>query len=162
MEIERKIELITTNDKVFKLDLQDIKYMNTLKLCLEDCLDENYIQQCKIPILITEKIFNFVVDFINLIKKYEPDRDPMIKNKYKIILSEWQISFIQSMNEDELFQVINAANYLEFNYLLDITLQHVANELSKKSIDEIENMFELVDPLTDDEEKQLRNELFND
>ncbi|KAI8608861.1 putative negative regulator sulfur controller-3 [Chytriomyces sp. MP71] len=72
-------------------------------------------------------------------------------------IDEWDAGFIK-VDNDVLFEIILAANYLDIKALLDLGCKTVANMLKGKSAEQIREMFNIENDFTPEEEEQIRRE----
>jgi S-phase kinase-associated protein 1 len=72
-------------------------------------------------------------------------------------IDEWDSKFMQ-VDQEMLFEIILAANYLDIKALLDIGCKTVANMIKGKSPDEIRKTFNIQNDFTPEEEDQIRRE----
>jgi S-phase kinase-associated protein 1 len=72
-------------------------------------------------------------------------------------ISEWDKSFMK-VDQDILFEIILAANYMDIKGLLDLGCQTVANMIKGKSPEEIRKTFNIENDFTPEEEAQIRRE----
>jgi S-phase kinase-associated protein 1 len=72
-------------------------------------------------------------------------------------ITEWDGAFIKVENED-LFEIILAANYLDIKPLLDLGCKTVANMIRGKTPEQIREMFNIENDFTPEEEEQIRRE----
>ncbi|PKI83785.1 hypothetical protein MVES1_002343 [Malassezia vespertilionis] len=72
-------------------------------------------------------------------------------------ISEWDAKFIQ-VDQEMLFEIILAANYLDIKSLLDIGCKTVANMIKGKQPEEIRKLFNIHNDFTPEEEAQIRRE----
>ena len=70
----------------------------------------------------------------------------------------WDKAFMDKLEQSQLFDLIMAANYLEFKSLLDLGCKTVANMIKGKSVEELRVTFHLKNEFTPDEEKKVREE----
>mmetsp|Transcript_92706 Transcript_92706/g.247885 ORF Transcript_92706/g.247885 Transcript_92706/m.247885 type:complete len:162 (+) Transcript_92706:85-570(+) len=72
-------------------------------------------------------------------------------------VSEWDCNFVR-IEQEELFELILAANYLDIKSLLDLTCAKVASMIKGKTPEEIRKQFNIVNDFTPEEEAQVREE----
>ena len=72
------------------------------------------------------------------IDENEPETSPYDLDN----LTEWEKDFVEAMSNDDLFEVIIAANYMDIKPLLDLGCKVIAKKIRGKTPDEIDAMFE--------------------
>ncbi|KAF7298037.1 FAD-binding protein [Mycena chlorophos] len=72
-------------------------------------------------------------------------------------ISEWDQKFI-TVDQEMLFEIILAANYLDIKQLLDVGCKTVANMIKGKTPEEIRKLFNIVNDFTPEEEAQIKKE----
>ena len=72
-------------------------------------------------------------------------------------ISDWDQRFL-SVDQEMLFEIILAANYLDIRPLLDIGCKTVANMIKGKTPEEIRRTFNIQNDFTPEEEDQIRRE----
>lgn len=72
-------------------------------------------------------------------------------------IERWDQEFMQ-VDQQMLFDIILAANYLDIKLLLDIGCKAVANMIKGKSPDEIRKTFNIQNDFTPEEEEQIHRE----
>jgi len=72
-------------------------------------------------------------------------------------IGEWDQKFI-TVDQEMLFEIILAANYLDIKPLLDVGCKTVANMIKGKSPEEIRKLFNIVNDFTPEEEAQIKKE----
>lgn len=103
-----------------------------------------------IPLLeVTSKILEKIIIFT----KYHVE-NPLKEDEN---MTHWDNEFFKLDNQD-LFDIIIAANYLDYKELLDLGCQSVANLIKGKSVDEIRKYFNIENDFEDDEIEQIRKE----
>lgn len=73
------------------------------------------------------------------------------------IVQEWYSTFV-AIDQETLFELILAANYMDIKPLLDLTCATVASLIKGKSPEEIRKQFNIVNDFTPEEEAQVREE----
>ena len=66
--------------------------------------------------------------------------------------SEWDVNFIEFKNLDDLVDLIVAANFLDIQGLLALGCAKVATIIKGKSVEEIREVFGIVNDFTPEEE----------
>ncbi|KAK4067507.1 hypothetical protein Purlil1_13848 [Purpureocillium lilacinum] len=72
-------------------------------------------------------------------------------------IDDWDRSFLQ-VDQEMLFEIILASNYLDIRSLLDVGCKTVANMIKGKSPEEIRKTFNITNDFTPEEEAQIRRE----
>ncbi|PAV23682.1 S-phase kinase-associated 1A [Pyrrhoderma noxium] len=72
-------------------------------------------------------------------------------------ISEWDQKFI-NVDQEMLFEIILAANYLDIKPLLDVGCKTVANMIKGKTPEEIRKLFNIANDFTPEEEAQIKRE----
>ncbi|KAI9758289.1 MAG: hypothetical protein M1815_003491 [Lichina confinis] len=85
-----------------------------------------------------------------------PDDESDARKKSSEI-PEWDQKFMQ-VDQELLFEIILAANYLDIKGLLDVGCKTVANMIKGKTPEEIRKTFNITNDFTPEEEDQIRRE----
>jgi S-phase kinase-associated protein 1 len=72
-------------------------------------------------------------------------------------LSEWDLKYLK-INDETLFELIFAANFLDISQLLDVCCKQVANMIQGKNLEDIRARFNIQNDFTKPEEEQIRKE----
>lgn len=72
-------------------------------------------------------------------------------------VTDWDNTFV-SIEQEVLFELILAANYLDIKCLLDLTCAKVASLIKGKTPEEIRQQFNIANDFTPEEEAQVREE----
>ncbi|KAI4151894.1 MAG: hypothetical protein LQ340_003214 [Diploschistes diacapsis] len=72
-------------------------------------------------------------------------------------IDDWDQKFMQ-VDQEMLFEIILAANYMDIKPLLDVGCKTVANMIKGKSPEEIRKTFNIQNDFTPEEEDQIRRE----
>jgi S-phase kinase-associated protein 1 len=82
------------------------------------------------------------------------------KNLVECGVSQWDADFVADTNltQEQLFEVILAANFMDIKSLLDLTCAKVASMIKGKNTEEIRAQFNIVNDFTPEEEAQVREE----
>ena len=72
-------------------------------------------------------------------------------------MAEWDATFVE-VDQETLFELILAANYMDVKALLDLTCCKVASMIKGKTPEEIRKQFNIQNDFTPEEEKAVRAE----
>ncbi|CAJ0748538.1 22268_t:CDS:2, partial [Entrophospora sp. SA101] len=87
----------------------------------------------------------------------QPTNEDDDSRKRNTEIDDWDQRFL-NVDQDMLFEIILAANYLDIKPLLDIGCKTVANMIKGKSPEEIRATFNIENDFTPEEEEQIRKE----
>lgn len=73
------------------------------------------------------------------------------------VVSDWDASFVD-IEQEILFELILAANYMDIKSLLDLTCAKVSSMIKGKTPQEIRETFNITNDFTPEEESQIREE----
>jgi S-phase kinase-associated protein 1 len=87
-----------------------------------------------------------------------PDIDkPLKSSNMKDVVPAWDAAFVE-VEQDMLFELILAANYMDIKSLLDLTCAKVASMIKGKTPEDIRKTFNIVNDFTPEEEAKVREE----
>lgn len=101
-------------------------------------------------------ILKKVIEYLDHYKSTDPKeiQRPLPSNNLSDVTDEWDITFLNSIDLDATFDLINAANYMDIKPLLDLSCAKIASLMKGKSAEEIRNMFSIECDLTEEELKE--------
>ncbi|KAJ9704450.1 hypothetical protein PVL29_002833 [Vitis rotundifolia] len=104
---------------------------------------------------VTSKILAKVIEYCEKHVETPKEEEHSVNDELKA----WDADFVK-VDQDTLFALINAANYLEIESLLELTTQTVADVILGKTTDEIYKSykFEFKNDFTPEEEEEVRRE----
>jgi len=73
-------------------------------------------------------------------------------------VGQWDLDFFTAVDQQMLFDIIMAANYLDIPELLGLACQVVADSMKGLTPEELRQKFNLEDDLTPEEKEQIRRE----
>ncbi|KAI0388720.1 E3 ubiquitin ligase complex SCF subunit scon-3 [Xylariaceae sp. FL0594] len=129
-----------------------------IKNMLED-LGESAVGQI-VPIPnVTEPVLRKVFEWCDHHRSDPPatNDDETDSRKKTTDIDEWDQKFMQ-VDQEMLFEIILASNYLDIKPLLDVGCKTVANMIKGKSPEEIRKTFNITNDFTPEEEEQIRRE----
>jgi S-phase kinase-associated protein 1 len=132
-----------------------------IKNMLEDLGDDSMSQSNPIPIPnVNEAVLRKVIEWCEHHRNDPPqaqDDESDARNKKTTEIEEWDQKFMQ-VDQEMLFEIILASNYLDIKPLLDVGCKTVANMIKGKSPEEIRKTFNITNDFTPEEEEQIRRE----
>ena len=82
---------------------------------------------------------------------------PLASARMKEVVSEWDAAFV-NIEQELLFELILAANYMDIKSLLDLTCAKVASMIKDKTPEQIRETFNITNDFTPEEEARVREE----
>ncbi|KAL9055962.1 MAG: hypothetical protein Q9162_003258 [Coniocarpon cinnabarinum] len=159
------VTLVSNDDAKITLDRQITERSALIKNMLEDFGTEGTPDQ-DIPVPnVNEVVLRKVLEWCQH-HRNDPLDDPSAQASDSVAAStrrkstdidEWDQKFMQ-VDQEMLFEIILAANYLDIKALLDIGCKTVANMIKGKSPEEIRKTFNIQNDFTPEEEEQIRRE----
>ncbi|KAL8764233.1 MAG: hypothetical protein Q9184_000202 [Pyrenodesmia sp. 2 TL-2023] len=129
-----------------------------IKNMIEDIGDQAIADDIPIP-NVNEPVLRKVIDWCIHHRADPPAtaEDDSDSRKKTTDIDEWDQKFMQ-VDQEMLFEIILAANYLDIKPLLDVGCKTVANMIKGKSPEEIRKTFNIQNDFTPEEEDQIRRE----
>jgi len=143
------IKLRTKDEEIFAVEKHIANMSTTLKYIIEDT-DEGGEMIIPIP-TITSNTMTTVIKYC----KYHYDGEQ--KSLSADVMHTWDQNYMK-MDDQQFFELILAANYLDIKPLLDLTCKTVANQIKGKTTEEIRVRFDITNDFTPEEEEEIRQE----
>ena len=148
------IKIISSDNETFELTKEQAS-LSELVNSMMDSNDEEAIPITNVNTKTMQSIVEFlgyyVTDPMNEIEK------PLISTNMKDVVQEWYDEFLQKY-DDDIFEIILAANFMDIKSLLDLTCAYTASKIKGKSPEEIRQMFDITNDFSPEEESQIREE----
>ena len=113
-----------------------------------------------IPIQSVKKtILMMIIDYCRYIHHNTPPEieKPLRSNDLMGVVNEWYAKFVE-LEQEVLFELILAANFMDIKSLLELTTAKVASLIKGKTIPETRKFFNIENDFTPDEEAQIMDE----
>ena len=155
------VKLKSKDNQIYEVSIDFLEKAKLISGIVEDASDED------------DTIFLREIDEINLIRiidylvhyqkeepkeipKPFPDRtdDAFLRS---ILNDDWTFDFLQNMTLDEGINLINAANYLEINGLINILAAKLAHEMCNCEVEEARRKFGIECDMTEEELAEYDN-----
>ncbi|KAG4034305.1 hypothetical protein MFRU_003g02750 [Monilinia fructicola] len=152
------IVLVSNDNASITVDRAVAERSMLIKNMLEDLGDGVLSTPVPIP-NVNEAVLRKVIEWAEH-HKHDPvpaTDDDSDSRKKTTDIEEWDQKFMQ-VDQEMLFEIILAANYLDIKALLDVGCKTVANMIKGKSPEEIRKTFNITNDFTPEEEEQIRRE----
>lgn len=147
------IKLRSSDGIIFETSLEVAKCSDTIKTMLEDLgINESVNEVVPLP-KVTSKTLIKILEWAD----HHKDDTEIIITKNIDELSLWDLDFLK-VDQETLFDIILAANFLDIKNLLDISCTAVANIMKGKTPEELRNTFNIKDDFTPEEMEKLKRE----
>jgi S-phase kinase-associated protein 1 len=156
----QKVWLASNDSANIEVDRVVAERSMLIKNMLEDVGDESINQSNPIPIPnVNEAVLRKVIEWCDHHRNDPPQAqdDESDARKKTTDIEEWDQKFMQ-VDQEMLFEIILASNYLDIKPLLDVGCKTVANMIKGKSPEEIRKTFNITNDFTPEEEEQIRRE----
>jgi S-phase kinase-associated protein 1 len=120
-------------------------------------LIQDYTEDTDIPMPdIKGDVLKKVVEYLTHYKETDPKEipKPLPSANLLDVTDEWDVAYINSVDLDGNFDIINAANYMDIKPLLDLSCAKIASLMKGKTAEEIRTMFNIECDLTEEELKE--------
>jgi S-phase kinase-associated protein 1 len=154
-----KVTLASNDGVTMTVDRNVAEKSMLIKNLIMD-LGEETVQNTPVPLPnVNEQVLRKVIEWCEYHRNdpfTNPDDDADMRKKTTEI-DEWDQKFMQ-VDQEMLFEIILASNYLDIKPLLDVGCKTVANMIKGKSPEEIRKTFNITNDFTPEEEEQIRRE----
>eukprot|EP01040_Poterioochromonas_malhamensis_P005252 gene5252-5632_t len=154
----RTVHLLSQEGESFDVPLDVAKMSELAKSMIDDEQDENEAQEIPLP-NVKSSILAKVIEFCQQHKAnpMEEIEKPLKSSNMHEVVDEWYANFV-SVEQEVLFELILAANYMDIKPLLDLTCATVASMIKGRTTEEIRRQFNIVNDFTPEEEAQVMEE----
>ena len=165
-EYKGKVNLVSSEGDKFEVETKTAAMSELVKTMLvdgddEDEEDEDEETEQEIPLPnVKSAVLAKVVEFCNYHVSNGPMKEiekPLKSANMAEVVGEWDANFV-AIEQEMLFELILAANYMDIKSLLDLTCAKVASMIKGKTPEEIRKTFNIVNDFTPEEEAQVREE----
>ncbi|KAI7871132.1 E3 ubiquitin ligase complex SCF subunit sconC [Spinellus fusiger] len=146
------VHLLSSDSEPFVIDKEVAERSVLIKNMLEDIGESD----ASIPLPnVTAKVLKKVIEWCEHHRE-----DPVVQDdqeRRNTDIDEWDQKYME-VDQETLFDIILAANYLDIKPLLDVGCKTVANMIKGKTADEIRKTFNITNDFTPEEEAQIKKE----
>ncbi|KAI8372783.1 E3 ubiquitin ligase complex SCF subunit sconC [Radiomyces spectabilis] len=146
------VRLLSSDNEEFAVEKAVAERSVLIKNMLEDVGEGD----APIPLPnVTAKVLKKVIEWCEHHKDDTHIQDEQERRNTDI--DEWDQKYME-VDQETLFDIILAANYLDIKPLLDVGCMTVANMIKGKSAEEIRRTFNITNDFTPEEEAQIKKE----
>lgn len=152
------IKLKSSDNDVFDVDVEVAKASMTIKTMIDELGLNDEAEEVPLP-NVNSAILRKVIEWAEH-HKDDPAptaEDEETRDRRTDDIPDWDQKFL-TVDQGTLFELIQAANYLDIKGLLDVTCKTVANMIKGKSPEEIRKTFNITNDFTPEEERAIREE----
>ncbi len=154
----KKIILITSDKQRFPVELAVAEKSVLIKNLIKDLGDDDDDEEMEIPTPnVRAAVMSKVLEWA---EHHKDDRFPDVDDediRKSTPVDEWDKSFLE-VDQEMLYEIILAANYLNIRPLLDAGCKVVAEMIRGKSPEEIRKVFNIHNDFTPEEEAAIKRE----
>ena len=146
------VVLISSDEQKFEIDIESTK-LSELLIGLVD----NSKPDQTIPTDVKSDMLKKIVEYLTHYKGVEPKNipKPLPSSNLSDSIDEWEINFINGIELDNLYDLINGANYMGINSLVDLASAKIASLMKDKTVEEMRIMLNTECDLSEEELKKL-------
>ena len=150
--------LQTMDGKRLMVPYEAAQYSEYLREILLDNEENEIIPIYNIPMPILVMVMEFC-DHHKKDKDYKRLQQPLDSNDINQLVPKWDAAFIKNYSLETCFQLIQAANYLAINSLIDLGCAWMTCHIKDRTPEFIRKTFNIENDFTEEEEAQLNEEL---
>ena len=150
-----KVRLLCSDGEEVEIDLDIAEKSVLIKGLIDDSGTEEQIPLPNVKRPILEK----VIQFCTHLKDHAPPEieKPLKSVDMASVVDAWYADYI-NLEQEVLFELIMASNYLDIKPLLELSCSKVASLIKNKSIQEIRKFFNIENDFSPEEELQIMEE----
>uniref|UniRef100_A0A7C8ZBF3 SKP1-like protein n=1 Tax=Opuntia streptacantha TaxID=393608 RepID=A0A7C8ZBF3_OPUST len=153
MSSGKKVTLKSSDGETFEVEEAVALESQTIKHMIEDDCADNAIPLPNVTGKILSKVIEYCKKHVDAAAAKSSDERSSSDDELKA----WDAEFVK-VDQNTLFDLILAANYLNIKSLLDLTCQTVADMIKGKTPEEIRKTFNIKNDFTPEEEEEVRRE----
>ena len=154
----KTIHLVSNEGESYDVPLPIAIMAELVKTMIDEDQDDEDPQEIPLPNVKSE-ILAKVIEFLQhyKVEAMAEIEKPLKSSNMAEVVQAWYATFVE-VDQEILFEMILAANYMDIKPLLDLTCASVASMIKGKTPEEIRKTFNIVNDFTPEEEAQVREE----
>jgi len=151
----KTVKLVSSQGDEFIVDVEVACMSNVVKAMIDGSSSDEPIPLPNVSTPILKRVIDYCTHHRDVPPEELPK--PLKSSNLADVVSTWDCEFV-SVDQEVIFELILAANYLDIKGLLDLTCAKVASLIKGKTPEEIRKQFNIVNDFTPEEEAQVREE----
>ena len=149
------LKLLSSEGETFEVEEDVASKSMLIKNMVEDSGTDEEIPLPNVKSAVLAKVIEYCRHYRDAMP---PEIEKPLKSAFlSDVVAPWDASFVE-VEQEMLFELILAANYLDIKSLLDLTCAKVASMIKGKTPEEIRKTFNIENDFTPEEEAQVREE----
>lgn len=151
--MSKNITIISSDGENITIDEKSAKRSNLLNGVLQDFKGDLEIPTPSVRAEVLKK----VVEYLTHYKESEPREipKPLPSTNLLDVTDEWDVTFINSIDLDFTYEIVNAASYMEIDSLLYLACAKLAALMTGRTVEEIRETFNIENDLSPEELKEF-------
>ena len=155
----QKVQLKSSDNVIFEVPVDILQKAKLLSDLLDEAREED-----KIIFLrgVNAYFFSFILCYLKHYKDFEPKEIPKPFPERTddaflrgILNDDWTFDFLQQTSLEDLINLVNAANYLQIDGLINIIAAKLAHEMCNCEIEEARKKFGIECDMTEEEVAEI-------
>lgn len=144
------IVLISSNGDKYHLPKNVASLSELVRTMTDNDMNESE-EELEVPLLnVTSPTLEKIIQFLNYYHEHPfPEIQKPLQGSIKDLVGEWYANYVD-IKEDELFELINASNYMDISPLLHLGCATVASQIRGKTPEEIRTLFNINNNIAED------------
>ena len=137
-------KLKSDDNQIFEIETESLKLSTFLSNLILDFPDE----EDEIPINgVNGKYLKLIVDFLNHYKTEEIKEipKPLPTGDLSLYIPQWDYNYINNLSLEETIELLNAAQILDINDLINLASAKIGSEMLNGTVEEVLDKFTIKD-----------------
>ena len=147
-----KVNLMCKDGETIEVDVNTASHSVLIKGMIDESGADEVVPLPQVSKAIMEKIVVYC-DRLNANQPPEIDK-PLSSTDMFQVVDAWHAEYI-NIDQETLFELVMAANYLDIKSLLELSCAKVASLIKNKTVQEIRTFFNIENDFTPEEEAQI-------